>query len=107
MSAEVTVPAESPWFTGHFPGNPVLPGIAQLGIVFDMIQQYLNEPLRLLEVSRVKYKKMILPDDRFTISAVAKENARGTFAFRILDKDELITSGTMTVEKTGIRPDSE
>jgi len=29
MVARVTTDSGSPWFTGHFPGDPILPGIAK------------------------------------------------------------------------------
>jgi 3-hydroxymyristoyl/3-hydroxydecanoyl-(acyl carrier protein) dehydratase len=38
ISAEVTLEPESCWFDGHFPGFPILPGIAQLAIVSDMLK---------------------------------------------------------------------
>ena len=30
LEAAVDLPADSPWFGGHFPGRPVLPGVAWL-----------------------------------------------------------------------------
>ncbi len=30
LEAAVDLPADSPWFDGHFPGRPVLPGVAWL-----------------------------------------------------------------------------
>lgn len=96
--AEVHVPAESPWFQGHFPGNPVLPGIAQLGVVFEVIRQSLQQDLRVSQVSRVRFKQMILPDDRMVVRVTRKPGRSGQYAFRILKEEELVCNGDMTVE---------
>jgi 3-hydroxymyristoyl/3-hydroxydecanoyl-(acyl carrier protein) dehydratase len=97
LSAEVNVPADSAWFEGHFPGNPVLPGIAQLGMVFELIGIMFGASLRVKEVSRVRFKQMILPGDQVTVTAESKPARKGVFAFRITKKDELVCSGNMTV----------
>ncbi len=39
ITADIHVPPDSPWFCGHFPGEPILPGVAQLGMVIDAIRQ--------------------------------------------------------------------
>lgn len=98
LSADVYVPAESPWFSGHFPGNPVLPGVAQLGMVYEVIRHALDCPVRVLEISRVKFKRMILPEDRLTIMVAPRSGRSGPYAFRIVEQEELVCSGTMTVE---------
>ena len=97
-SADVYIPAESAWFSGHFPGNPVLPGIAQLGMVYEVIRHALDRPVKVVEISRVKFKKMILPEDRLTVTAAPRSGDSGPYAFRIVQNEELICSGTMTVE---------
>ena len=35
--AHVTVSDGSPWFSGHFTNNPILPGIAQLNMIVEVI----------------------------------------------------------------------
>ncbi len=97
QSADVHIPAESPWFCGHFPGNPILPGIAQLYMIFDLIQRSLNKHLTLTEVSRIRFKQMIMPDDRLTVSASPRPGREGSYAFRIIKQDELICNGVITV----------
>lgn len=97
LSAEVYIPADSKWFDGHFPGNPVLPGIAQLGMAFELIGIMLGTSLHAKEVSRVRFKQMILPGDRVVVSAERKTKREGLFAFRITKDDELVCSGNMTV----------
>ena len=97
LSAEVHVPVDSPWFDGHFRGRPVLPGIAQLNMVYDLIRQAWPSPVRVVEVSRVRFKQMILPADRLTVVAEAKAGREGRYAFRIFKKDQLICQGAVIV----------
>lgn len=99
LSAEVHVPNGSEWFNGHFPGHPVLPGIAQLGMVFDVIRHSFAGPLRVTAVSRVRFKQMILPDDHLNVSATPRPAHEGSYAFRITKGDELVCSGTMAVQE--------
>ena len=37
ITASACVPADSVWYAGHFPGNPILPGIAILALVEEAI----------------------------------------------------------------------
>ena len=60
--SQVRVDVNSPWFVGHFPDFPVLPGIAQLKMVVDMLAESLGKDLHILSVSRVKFKKLVVPE---------------------------------------------
>jgi len=39
IEALADVPVDSPWFSGHFPGKPILPGIALVYMVEQAIIQ--------------------------------------------------------------------
>ncbi|HEY6000632.1 MAG TPA: hypothetical protein VI078_15200 [bacterium] len=95
---DVWVPADSPWFDGHFPGQPVLPGIAQLAMVADLIQSALGLPARVAEVSRVRFKQMILPGEQLQVSAEPRPGRDGAYAFRITRGETPVCSGTMVVK---------
>jgi 3-hydroxyacyl-[acyl-carrier-protein] dehydratase len=101
LTAEVHIPPGSRWFDGHFPGAPVLPGIAQLGMVFDLIRYAFNQPIRVSEVSRVRFKQIVGPDDRLAVTAVPRPARPGSYVFRITKGNELVCSGTMVVELAG------
>jgi len=101
MVADVRVPEESPWFDGHFPGHPVLPGIAQLGMVADLIQEALGFPARVVEVGRVRFKQMILPGDQLQVSAEPRPGRDGAYAFRLTRQETVVCSGTMLVRSVG------
>ena len=58
--AQVTTDGRSPWFAGHFPDNPILPGIAQLKMVADIIGASRKDGLRITGLSRVKFRKIVI-----------------------------------------------
>jgi len=98
ISADIHVPPDSPWFDGHFPGEPVLPGVAQIGMVFDAISNARNQDLRISGVRRVRFKRMIRPDDQLKIIAAALKQEIGAYSFRIMIEEEAVCSGVITVE---------
>lgn len=100
LYADVYVPADSRWFDGHFPDRPVLPGVAQLSMVFELVAKTFSHALRVRAVSRVRFKQMILPEDRLIVVAVPKPEQQGVYAFRIIKNDILACSGSMTVAAT-------
>ncbi|MCX6281289.1 MAG: 3-hydroxyacyl-ACP dehydratase [Bacteroidetes bacterium] len=48
-------------FGGHFPGNPVLPGVCQVGMVREVAEEILGCRLLLSKASQVKYLSLISP----------------------------------------------
>ena len=102
ISADIQVPPNSPWFSGHFPGEPILPGIAQLGMVLETIHQSLDQNLRISSISRVRFKQMIRPNDQLNITARPQKSRSGSYSFRIMVAGEVACSGVMVLEnKTG------
>jgi len=98
LCADIQVPPDSPWFLGHFPGEPVLPGIAQLGMVLDAINQSSNQNMRISSVSRVRFKQIIRPNDQLKIIAAPQKDHAESYVFRIMVRGELVCSGVMTLE---------
>ena len=98
ISADVHVPPDSPWFDGHFPGSPVLPGVAQIGLVRDAIRQAHCQDLKISSVRRVRFKRMIRPNDRLKVIAAPLKREAGSYSFRILVQEEAVCSGVVTVE---------
>ena len=98
ISADIHVPPDSPWFDGHFPGEPVLPGVAQIGMVFDAISKARNRDLRISGVRRVRFKRMIRPGDQLKVIAAPLNQEIGAYSFRIMIQEEAVCSGVITVE---------
>jgi 3-hydroxyacyl-[acyl-carrier-protein] dehydratase len=81
--ARLTVSPELPFFEGHYPGNPIMPGVLLCESVFQTGAIYLAEKLGsdALNVDKVtpvlsrirdaRFKRMVLPGD--TIEVTVKE----------------------------------
>ncbi|MDR0486063.1 MAG: hypothetical protein LBH29_04980 [Elusimicrobiota bacterium] len=67
------IDANFPAFKGHFPGNPLLPGIVQIEFVLFCIKKLLGKDnIALQEIHKVKFQKALLPNSSFDISIKAE-----------------------------------
>jgi 3-hydroxymyristoyl/3-hydroxydecanoyl-(acyl carrier protein) dehydratase len=96
IQAEVSISENSPWFTGHFPEEPILPGIAQIQIVLDTVKKAFDKQVNLLTVNRVRFKQKVRPGDLVGVIVAKKE--KGGYAFRIVSNDEIVASGSMSLD---------
>lgn len=49
-------------FSGHFPGNPVTPGVCMMQIIKELTQQAVNAPLVMKSASNIKFMALINPE---------------------------------------------
>lgn len=82
------IPADHPCLAGHFPGNPVVPGVVVLDRVAAALRQQADR--RLCGFSQVKFLAPLLPGQAAALQLEwTDERAR----FRVLREDTLIASG--------------
>lgn len=99
ITAQVTTDRQSPWFEGHFPNDPILPGIAQIHMVTETIAKALQKDLSLQSLTRIKFKKIIRPGDILDIHAMAGKTDN-QYSFRITSKKEDVCSGRLMLAPT-------
>lgn len=86
----VSIPADHPSLAGHFPGQPVVPGVVVLDRVLAAIEAA-HGPLGDLRLPQVKFMRPLLPEQAATI---ALEGERPRWRFKVLHADgALIASG--------------
>lgn len=93
-TASVITESNSPWFSGHFPNNPILPGIAQLKMVVDLISQSGAGKVSISGLSRVKFRKIVRPGEQLDIQ-VTPGTTDNHYMFKITSGDEDVCSGKM------------
>ncbi|RTY93937.1 3-hydroxyacyl-ACP dehydratase [Flavobacterium sp. GT3R68] len=54
-------------FKGHFPDNPVTPGVCMMQIIKELTQDIIGRSLQLVSASNVKFMALINPDTNPTL----------------------------------------
>ena len=62
ISATVSINRKHKVFEGHFPGQPVLPGVCMLQLVRELTEQGLGKKFSIKNVDNMKFLSVIDPD---------------------------------------------
>jgi 3-hydroxymyristoyl/3-hydroxydecanoyl-(acyl carrier protein) dehydratase len=102
IKASACVPADSTWYIGHFPGNPILPGIAILALVEEAICAAESEQKNLVVmtgIGRVRFRLPVKPDDLMVLDIVRQQRKEGyAYEFTVFLGDEPACTGVMKGE---------
>ena len=72
--------ATEPFFDGHFPGQPILPGVFQLEMVRSAAEWMLNRSLAISTVRKAKFHRPIRPGDTVRLQVKLTAEANEFFA---------------------------
>ena len=84
------IPAEHPSLAGHFPGNPVVPGVVVVDHVLAAIEGWLGTLPEALRLPQVKFMHSLLPGDEAVIEL---QRSGRLVRFRVTADDRLLASG--------------
>jgi 3-hydroxyacyl-[acyl-carrier-protein] dehydratase len=66
-------------FKGHFPGNPIMPGVCMMQIIKELTEEITGQSLIMQSLSNVKFMALInpelTPELRLELDIVSDENA--------------------------------
>ena len=103
LDLQVYVPKDCIWFTGHFPGEPILPGVALVHMVYEAIlrdAQNKGESVRISFLKRIRFTGPIRPGDTIRLSLTQEDgNAEKIYNFKVAIQEKVISSGQVAVAK--------
>jgi 3-hydroxyacyl-[acyl-carrier-protein] dehydratase len=59
--AEIELDPSHPVFEGHFPGNPILPGVCTVQIIRELLEQWIHGSLQMTKAGNIKYLGFVNP----------------------------------------------
>lgn len=93
VKAQLEINAEHKIFKGHFPGQPVVPGVCMMQMVKEIIEQVTQRKTNLLKAGEMKFLAVIDPGLDNIIQTTLKYNAEENGCISVsatLFKGELI-----------------
>jgi len=100
--ATVRFPEDSAWFSGHFPGNPIVPGVALIALVSEAVieqERVAGRSLAITGVRRVRFRLPVGPGDEVTLEATAVSgSSEPAFAFTVSLAGESACNGVLTAK---------
>lgn len=72
ISANLTLNTAHQIFKGHFPGQPVVPGVCMMQMIKEIVESATGKKTRLAKSDHAKFLSMIVPRDNKIIKAELK-----------------------------------
>ena len=94
--APLRVAADHPAIPGHFPGNPLVPGVLLLDAVVDAAEQWLTGRLQVLVLRHVKFVAPLRPGEDARIGLSLDGESLG---FSVHRGDATVARGALLVRR--------
>lgn len=62
VQVQIFVNKDHAIFKGHFPGNPVMPGVCIMQIIKELTEQVVDNDLFMFKANNIKFKSIINPE---------------------------------------------
>jgi len=100
----LSVAADHPAYAGHFPGQPILPGVVLLDEALHALAAQQGLEPAVGQIKSAKFPSPVQPGQALCLTYAA--TAPGVFRFAVMADERLAASGVMTFAATGLGADS-
>lgn len=94
MESALQVAADHPAYAGHFPGHPLLPGVALLSEVMHAVAQATGRGPERWTVTSAKFLRPVVPGMALTLLQSATKE--GGIRFEVRADGGIVASGTLS-----------
>jgi 3-hydroxymyristoyl/3-hydroxydecanoyl-(acyl carrier protein) dehydratase len=94
--SHLSIDAAHPCLPGHFPGQPIVPGVLLLDRVLDRAQQCLQQKVRVAALPVAKFTRPLLPGETATLHL---EILDAEIKFEITKDDARIAQGSFRIDR--------
>lgn len=98
-SLPIQISPDHPAYAGHFPGQPILPGVVLLDAMIHALSvQHRLNPDR-IQIKSAKFLSPVTPGEAITLSY--EETATGNFRFELMANGRRAASGVVSFSSPG------
>ncbi|WP_299802727.1 thioester dehydrase [uncultured Shewanella sp.] len=90
------IAADLEFFSGHFPEQPVLPGVTQLDWAIRLGCEHFGYPVNVATLEVLKFQQLILPNTQVDLS-ISHNAAKAKLVFAYSDGDKRFASGRIAL----------
>jgi len=93
VKANIKLNPAHPIFKGHFPGQPIVPGVCMMQMVKEVVEAHINKKTRLVKASDLKFLSFIYPDQDKLLQLEVKINTEEEWVridARLLDDETIL-----------------
>lgn len=92
VQIDLSAPHDLVYLDGHFPGAPIVPGVAQIDWAIRLAARYMQLDLAAGTSFQVKYRRLFLPERAVTLT-LQRKNA--SLRFEYADQGDILSSGSI------------
>jgi 3-hydroxyacyl-[acyl-carrier-protein] dehydratase len=97
--AAVRFPYDSDWFSGHFLGNPIVPGVALIALAEEAVierERAEGRSVAITAVRRVRFRLPVRPEDEVALEITRMPDRQGpAYSFTLSVAGEAVCSGLL------------
>jgi 3-hydroxymyristoyl/3-hydroxydecanoyl-(acyl carrier protein) dehydratase len=93
---DLFIPPDLAYLEGHFPQQPIVPGVVLIDWVVLFAARHLNVPVEAAKAFAVKFRRLMLPGDSVTL-IVHHTPGRPRLEFEYRNRQCALASGTISI----------
>jgi 3-hydroxymyristoyl/3-hydroxydecanoyl-(acyl carrier protein) dehydratase len=97
---DLAIPPTLDAFNGHFPGEPILPGVLQIDWALQFAGQMFGIDQPAAREFQVKFSRAVHPDDMLSL-CLRIDRRRGSVVFEYRVAEETVSSGKIKLDPLG------
>lgn len=94
------ITAQHPSLPGHFPGNPIVPGVVILSSVFETLEHE-NPEWKIAGIKKLKFLQPLLPDQEFAVEYGEVKNSGLRFSCIFPESGTSLVEGHLKLAQRG------
>jgi len=93
MKAAITLAPDAPYFAGHFPGRPILPGVVELALMAEAAAHLAGRDAPLHTIPYARLRHVVVPGDRLELGV--RKSAAGRIRVDVTRGDAVVANASL------------